>query len=623
MSVVFDDLKPYKTLMLGQVDDEEIIVEPVITVFKELLDFAGNPDLGIVTEGPTTIFETEHPDLAEPVQIHVKFLHYTEERAPGWYGGGGEVRDTLNHLIVACQQNRQVAIYLSDSRKRSAAARQIKAGNGVGLGALKLLDPDLLNAAFVREKTRTIWLSGLHAPVEVKADSKILSGLDLQHALDPLGDQTYYFTAARSSMKAFKQPIGVSPRGSRIWAGTTSRWLDFVESVSGFLHYLEITTARVTNPLPVLAIPSIKAPDLAEAYEIHFLPPELLAEEVDIEAETKEMMERWAYRSDLVVKKGHGNNLEAVVNMDGVKLGTLSLVFDTSEPANVLVESSEVEPDPECPEEYGKYLDELETISLNTRWIKVWYESGHTLTNGAIFEIRHRDQPFEQFRWADFKGYEVKMEKFWSGSFPENALELIGTRKSLFCWVKNNWPLQNIPNCPYSATPVWLACDDGAGEISDFIHLDIGGETPVLTLIHVKGAKSKETTRGISVSSYEVVVGQAVKNARFLDRVHMGEGLKAGLKTKIGKLVWFDGEPRTRDEMLEALDKIGMSYKRVVVVLQPHVRKSRLQQVRKAIEDDKSHQDKGRLRQLDTLLLGAQASCRAVGAELWVVADET
>ena len=45
MSVVFDDLKPYKTLMLGQVDDEEIIVEPVIADFKDLLDFAGNPDL--------------------------------------------------------------------------------------------------------------------------------------------------------------------------------------------------------------------------------------------------------------------------------------------------------------------------------------------------------------------------------------------------------------------------------------------------------------------------------------------------------------------------------------------------------------------------------------------------
>ena len=132
--------------------------------------------------------------------MHVKFLHYTEERTPGWYGGDGEVRDTLNHLIVACQQNRQVAIYLSDSRKRSAATRQIKAGQGAGLGAIKLLEPDLLNAAFVKGKTRTVWLSGTHARVSVKADSKILSGLDLRDALDPLGDQTYYFTAARSSV---------------------------------------------------------------------------------------------------------------------------------------------------------------------------------------------------------------------------------------------------------------------------------------------------------------------------------------------------------------------------------------------------------------------------------------
>ena len=258
--------------------------------------------------------------------------------------------------------------------------------------------------------------------------------------------------------------------------------------------------------------------------------------------------------------------------MDGVTLGTLTLVFDTSDAANVRVESSEVTPDPACPEEYEEYLEELETISLNTRWIKVWYESGHTLTDGAIFEIRHRDQPFDQFRWADFTDYKVKTEKFWSGSFPENALELIGKQKSLFCWVKNNWPM---PGDPYSGIPGWLACDDGAGEISDFIHLDVGGEVPVLTLIHVKGAKSDAATRGISVSSYEVVIGQAVKNARFLDRLNMDEGLEAGLKTKIGKLVWFNGEPSTREEMLEKLGKIGTSYKRVVVVLQPHVRKSK------------------------------------------------
>jgi hypothetical protein len=58
-----------------------------------------------------------------------------------------------------------------------------------------------------------------------------------------------------------------------------------------------------------------------------------------------------------------------------------------------------------------------------------------------------------------------------------------------------------------------------------------------------------------------------------------------------------------------------------VVILQPHVRKTRLDEVREAPRKGEEHSEEGRIRQLDTLLLGAQASCRSIGAELWVLAD--
>ena len=188
----------------------------------------------------------------------------------------------------------------------------------------------------------------------------------------------------------------------------------------------------------------------------------------------------------------------------------------------------------------------------------MWYESGHTLTDGAIFEVRHRDQPFGEFHWGDFKNYEIKTEKFWGkGPLPDNVLDLIGTQKSLFCWVRNNWPL---PGGPYIRTAGWLACDDGTMEIADFIHLDVGGKEPVLTQIHVKGSHSDSATRSISVSQYEVVIGQAVKNLCFLDRLNMYDGLSEGLKNQIGKLVWHDGLVSTREEMLDTIAQIGTSY---------------------------------------------------------------
>src|SRR5262249_47459496 len=149
-------------------------------------------------------------------------------------------------------------------------------------------------------------------------------------------------------------------------------------------------------------------------------------------------------------------------------------------------------------------------------------------------------------------GYDVSKEKFWSGVIPSNSHEIIGTEDSLFSWVKNKW---RSPDAPPSAESGWLACDDGSMEIADFIHLDDQSNPPVLSLIHVKGAKSCERVRDISVSAYEVVVGQAVKNVRFLDRILLEEGLKAGLEHKIGKLVWRNGDLMTREDMLKALSK--------------------------------------------------------------------
>jgi hypothetical protein len=154
-------------------------------------------------------------------------------------------------------------------------------------------------------------------------------------------------------------------------------------------------------------------------------------------------------------------------------------------------------------------------------------------------------------------------------------------------------------------------------EIADFIHLDDQSNPPVLSLIHVKDAKSRKASRDISVSAYEVVVGQAVKNIRFLDRINLEEGLEAGLKHKIGELVWHNGDLRTREDMLKALSKIGASLRQLVVVFQPQVTQKKLEEVRA----HPHHKDIGRLRQLDTLLHGVQASCRGVSAEFVVLGE--
>lgn len=614
MSFQISELRPYKSLILAKLREgsaDSGTTAGIISDFKNLLGIPGEPDLEIIAEAGPYELAANTGDPDRPDTLSIACLHYKEHRPPSWYVGDQGIKDSLNHLVVACQRHDHVAIYLSDSRRRSGVIRAIERSEGEGLGKLRLIDSGVLNAAFVDGPTRTVWLSGIHTSVPVKADSKILTGINLRDALDPLGDQTYYFTAARSQLRDFRQPVGVSPRGSRIWVGAARNWQDFTDTVAHVLRNLETTTRTEPAPLPVVALPSTEAPDLSEAFELHLLPPELLADDPDIDDEARETMERWCYHADFEITSIADGVISAAVTLDGGPFGSLKLQLDTSDPWDVKIQSSCVEPVTGTPKELA---EELEHVSRNIRWLKIWYESGHTIADGAVFQIRHRDQRFVDYQWANLSGYHPNKEKFWDKAFPPNAPDLIGNCGSLFCWVKNTWP--DLGDSSASGRG-WLACDDGAGEMADFIHLDDHESPPVLCLIHVKGAKSDLPDRGISVSSYEVVTSQAIKNLRFLDRIYLGSELLSGLGKLIGSLVWHNGAQDTRENMITALAGIGTSYRRKVVVVQPHVTKTRWDSVR----SDETHRDRARLRQLDTLLLAAQSSCRDLGAEFRVVAD--
>ncbi|CAO5190977.1 hypothetical protein FAIPA1_70139 [Frankia sp. AiPs1] len=107
-------------------------------------------------------------------------------------------------------------------------------------------------------------------------------------------------------------------------------------------------------------------------------------------------------------------------------------------------------------------------------------------------------------------------------------------------------------------------------EVADFVHLDLAGKRPVLTLLHVKGAASTSSGRRLSVASYEVVTSQAVKNLRHLESELLREALTRGRKREASAHVWYDGRAADRDGFTRALRGLGRGYERRVVVLQPH-----------------------------------------------------
>jgi len=190
---------------------------------------------------------------------------------------------------------------------------------------------------------------------------------------------------------------------------------------------------------------------------------------------------------------------------------------------------------------------------------------------------------------------------------------------SLFGLIVRQWPNLNHGGEPKG----WLVCDDGAMESADFVHFDNTLDPPELTLIHAKGSSSGNLDREISVADYEVVVGQAVKNLRYTDRVHISEKLRTTGGGVLKDAVWYRGvRQNNRDGVIQALTDAGSNMKKKVVVLQPRVRRTRYEAIREQFENGEGvNREMCRLQQLDALLLGARSDCYALGADFEVIAD--
>jgi hypothetical protein len=615
MAVELENLRPYTSLTLSRVKRGRAGAALLAEILQDIEE-----SLGFATPGTARILVGRGGPVKDG-ELRVGYILYREERTPRW-SNDQTVKDVLNQLVLVCLRKRYVAILLSDPSRGAAIGRRFDGETSIGLSALQVIEFGVLNAAFAEGPARTLWLSGIHRRTPVKADSKILTGADLRDALDPLGDQSYYFTAARcmTDLGKRREPVGVSPRRSRIWTGPSRSWKEFREGVQDILKKLESTDkAHLSDdtPLPVLAAPVFKVGDVKDAFDMNVIASELLSEEVE-DADARERLERWSYNASFNVVATDGPNLVAEVFRDGESLGRLNVGVDLADPRRV---RCEVTPEPGGANE--DLLEEAADVCRNRRWLQIRYESGHTLSDGTIYSPRFRDVRFTAWKFPSLAGVDISKEKPTKrdkkGRKEFNSAAL-GKTKSLFCWVWNNWPSLDGT----ARRTGWLACDDGSMEIADFIHFDERANPPLLSLMHVKGSGSAESGRGISVSDYEVVTAQAIKNLRHVDREIVALGLEQGLSKFVGTLVWHNGvKQKDRKGMLAALRKAGENYARRIVVIQPRVSRSLLEAGRAEQAKKAATGNVARLRQLETLLVAADGSCRTLGTDFLVVPDGT
>lgn len=635
-----EDLEPYKSLILGEMKSTATkteLIEDCLDNIREILKL--DTDLDSRTRIRR---EIEDGQKTHKQQLEHGFIHYELEKPVSW-SSNRELTDVENHLVLITRKKGTdyIAFYISENSRRRQIRDKFGSLSYDGLGKLVKISPDRLNAVFFGDEVRTLWMSGMHRRVPVKADSKILSGSDLEYTLDPINDQTFYFSAARSQHPDIQKPIGISPNKSSIWTQRSTSWSDYQRSVNRLLGLLDENEGTEERPLPVLA--EFADPDnVADPYDLVIQPPEVLSQDNEQEPETLNRIEEWSYDAHFDLRdKSSSTNIETEVNYRGNQIGELGIDLDLSDPLNIEIDSVSTEltidelPDQlryETDEEGGagatsakedkkkarEPMSELKQLCQDPRKIKIYFDTGHTLSDGSLYKASFRDQSFENFCWSEFDDkFDITKEK--PEDFPSGGSEVgwdDDPELSLFRWVRENWP----PNEePWEGTPDapsgWLACDDGSTEVADFVHLTTETDDPIVSLIHVKAAGNDSSGREISVAKYEKVTGQAVKNLRNLDHETLGPNLNEAISSKIGDYVWKNGEYRQRAEMVRELKGLGSDYERRVVVVQPHVQKSHLD----GIDNEDESEDAHRLKQLYTLLLGAENACNGLGAEFHVI----
>lgn len=530
---------------------------------------------------------------------------YDERARPSWMTVGPErLMQQTFHLIVIAVSGSLAAICASDAKMRDRIVEKQKVARRLPRQSIQ---------AFVGGEARALWLNGVHTPTSSKADTKTLTGLALEDALDPIGDQSYYYSAARTvpKIEGFKKNgqdvlVGAAPAGGRLWLRRAGGWDDF-KSLIRVIFEIVANPPQADDPFGLLSQPVESIAGVTDAYGVAVVPAMLLSDD-DVDQDDREIALRWAYDARYSVQPLNGPSLKISVELDGAWIGDLELKVS-------LVDGEAEVASQWSAEANGKDSErvECEQFLANPQRVKVFYDSGHCLAQGRFYEGGYVDQQFE-WDFRSFAGYSIGEEKpnVPAGSVLADRIAQLGDT-SLFAFIVEKMFVDD------EGQPVgWLASDDGSMEAADFIHID--NDCATLTLVHVKAASNAQPGRQAAPADYEVVVGQAIKNLRHLERRHLVDELEKGRSKKIGAAVWHNGvKQQNRDEFLKVAGKLKARAVKRLVVLQPRISKSE----REFCWSDAAHPARQmRIKQVETLMLAARASAQACGATFHGIAAD-
>lgn len=530
---------------------------------------------------------------------------YRKIDEPAWSVDSSVFTDTTYQLGVIVRRNDLIAAHCPGALRRSLQ----KWLDRPPRPQLERVESAILNGAFLTGEAKGLWLRGAQSPMAARPDSKQISGRQVQDSLNPFEDGGYALSSARAAFagppqKALSGTVGTTPRDSIVWNRSTVGFAEFVALVTDVLKLVEDIEAAgtgVDKPYPVLAERVTSLVGVSGAFDIVVSSADSLPVGPDFDEEMASAL-ALLETATLEVEPILGSaDFRLVVGLEGGMAGTLlcalvehrgtfalKIGFDPARSATNPVAVREI----------------LDAVLTSSDQISVYYESGHVFNGRDIWRRQIHTGPFPNWMFEDFTGYDILREKPLDGSASDiHAAIARDGDTSLFAWVVARY------------SEGWLICDDGSGEVADFVHIARNGD---LVILHVKAAGRGR--RLPSVGAYQEVVTQATKNLSYIDRDALYERLISS--TLDAPACWADGQRvADRSEFLEQLHnrRRGKTY---VVVVQPHVSQSMYERI-EAPGGSAGATNAYRLMLLETVLNASRSAVTGLGADLQVIGGLT
>jgi hypothetical protein len=437
---------------------------------------------------------------------------------------------------------------------------------------------------------------------------KNMAGRKLQDATNNLEDPFFALGSARAALP--KEPgravltgiIGTTPRKSLVWYRQATDWPEFLSITEELFDLIESSLSGHRPIIPVfdnLAREIYDLTDVRGGIEVATLSPDDLPSIPGIDDGAREAA-ALLQRAILDVNSSP-NSLRFTmdVGLDGSTTGTLGVSIKERDNGGFRLDIGFAnEPSDLIPTR--QILDALKHQEL----ISIHFRSGHTFVAGGIYQRNPQVASFPQWQFEDFSNWNIKLEKP-PRNRPQELHDAIYSNGdlSLFSWVVDNY------------AEGWLTCDDGSGEIADFIHVAPNG---TLSMVHVKAVRRTGPRRRVAATPYEVVASQATKNLIYAEPSRLRQKL---LHPPVSRpATWTDGKRENdRQAFLDAIDIRNVTDPVHIVIVQPHLSRRIYNEVQSNSDPSNPSDDFLRLCLLETILNSARASAVAVGADLRVI----